>query len=186
MSRCVLRRACLSIKHKFRFRPLAWCVAWVAASAQAAYFMGCSYNSSSPVLLPATPGVTISVSPTNIHLGASATLSWSSSGVLACTASGAWSGSQPAEGSLTVTPGQTGSLLYILTRSTANGSVTQSATLTVTAAESNPAARRLLTCITAPFTACSGGLGGGSAPAPPAAAVSSLAKIDPRSGMVVQ
>jgi hypothetical protein len=160
---CAVAAMHVSRKRKSRFRPLAWCVALVAAGAQAAYFMSCSYNSSPPVLLPVAPSVTISVSPTNIPLGKSATLSWSSSGVLACTASGAWSGSQPSQGSLTVTPSTTGTLLYTLTCSTANGSVAQSATLTVIAAAAHATARSLPRCTTALISACSDGSGGGSA-----------------------
>lgn len=168
---CAAAAMHVSRKRKSRFRPLAWGVALVVAGAQAAYFMSCSYNSSPLVLLPVAPSVTISVSPTSILLGKSATLSWSSSGVLACTASGAWSGSQPSQGSLTVTPSTTGTLLYTLTCSTANGSVAQSATLTVIAAAAHATARSLPPCTTALISACSDGSGGGSAPPLSASAV---------------
>ena len=58
---------------------------------------------------PATLNIT--VSPTTITLGESATLSWSSNASM-CTASGAWSGSKPGDGSETVTPAATGSFTY--------------------------------------------------------------------------
>ncbi|MBS0613947.1 MAG: TIGR03118 family protein, partial [Proteobacteria bacterium] len=81
---------------------------------------------------PAT--VTISVAPTTITLGQSATLTWSSNGT-GCTASGAWSGSQSATGSTTVTPTAAGDQTYSL--SCTGGiysSGSGSATLTVNAA----------------------------------------------------
>ena len=75
--------------------------------------------------------LTISVSPTTITLGQSATISWDSEAP--CTASGAWSGSRAASGSETVSPTQTGSLVYTLVCK-GNGfgpSKAKSATLTV-------------------------------------------------------
>ena len=63
----------------------------------------------------AMPTVTMSVSPTSINAGQSATLMWSSTQASSCTASGAWSGSQPAMGSQAVTPTTSGSVTYTLT-----------------------------------------------------------------------
>jgi len=79
--------------------------------------------------------LTISVSPSTITLGQSATITWNSNAP--CTASGAWSGSKAASGSETVTPTQTGTLIYTLVcRGSGYGeSDRESATLTV-----NPAA----------------------------------------------
>lgn len=79
--------------------------------------------------------LTISVSPSTITLGQSATITWNSNAP--CTASGAWSGSKAASGSETVTPAQTGTLTYTLVcRGGGYGeSDRESATLTV-----NPAA----------------------------------------------
>jgi hypothetical protein len=54
---------------------------------------------------PPPPGVSISVSPSTITKGDSATLSWVSSNATSCTASGAWSGSKPVTGT-----GSTGTL----------------------------------------------------------------------------
>jgi uncharacterized protein (TIGR03118 family) len=81
------------------------------------------------------PSVSMSVQPTSIVLGTSATLAWSSDPGTTCTASGAWSGAEPASGTQTVTPGATGALTYTVTCMGSgmkhNGSA--SATLTVTA-----------------------------------------------------
>ena len=57
--------------------------------------------------------LSISVSPETITLGQSATLTWSSNAPN-CTASGAWSGSKPGDGSESVTPSATGTLTYSL------------------------------------------------------------------------
>ena len=57
--------------------------------------------------------LSISISPTTITLGQSATLTWSSNAPN-CTASGAWSGSKPGDGSESVTPTATGTLTYSL------------------------------------------------------------------------
>ena len=79
--------------------------------------------------------LTISVSPTTITLGQSATITWTSEAP--CTASGAWSGSKAASGSEMVTPTQTGSFTYSLVcgDDVWGPSKLKSATLTV-----NPAA----------------------------------------------
>src|SRR5678815_5364045 len=75
---------------------------------------------------------TINVDPTEITLGESATLTWSTNGA-GCTASGDWSGAQDASGTLTVTPTTTGTLTYSLvcTGGSYGQSDTASATLTV-------------------------------------------------------
>jgi hypothetical protein len=79
--------------------------------------------------------LTISISPTTITLGQSATVTWTSNAP--CTASGAWSGTKAASGSETVTPAQTGILTYTLIcrGSGYRESSSESAALTV-----NPAA----------------------------------------------
>jgi hypothetical protein len=79
----------------------------------------------------------ISVSPATISVGSSATLTWVGINVSGCTASGSWSGAESASGSQTVTPGATGTDTYTLTCTGANGSVSNSATLTVNAASSS-------------------------------------------------
>jgi uncharacterized protein (TIGR03118 family) len=92
---------------------------------------GGSYNGAAPA---SAPTVTLSVAPTSIVLGQSATLTWSSTNSSACTASGAWSGDQAASGTSVQTPTAVGPLTFTLTCTGANaGSAAQSATLTVTA-----------------------------------------------------
>jgi uncharacterized protein (TIGR03118 family) len=89
---------------------------------------GSSYNPPSPAPT-APPTVTLSVAPTSITLGQSATLTWVSTNSTACTASGAWSGDQAVSGTSVQTPTAAGSLTYTLTCSGASKSVN----LTVTA-----------------------------------------------------
>lgn len=76
--------------------------------------------------------ISLSIEPTTITLGESATLTWNTNGA-SCTASGAWSGTRSASGSETVTPSETGMLTYSLV--CAGGgygeSTSRSATLTV-------------------------------------------------------
>ena len=79
--------------------------------------------------------ISVTVNPTTIAQGQSATLTWSATNGTACTASGAWSGPQSATGSMTVTPTAAGSSVYTLTcSSSAYASASGSATLTVSAA----------------------------------------------------
>ena len=83
----------------------------------------------------AAPTVTLSVSPTSITVGQSAKLSWSSTNATSCTASGAWSGTQASNGSVTVTPTSPGTSMYKLTCSgTAGAGATAAAMLQVQAA----------------------------------------------------
>ena len=85
---------------------------------------------------PPPPGLTVTVAPTSIVLGQSATLTWSSSTGSNCTASGAWTGTEPASGSQSVTPTAVGSATYTLAcegTGSYGGNTTKSATLTVTA-----------------------------------------------------
>ena len=82
---------------------------------------------------PAT--VSVSVSPTTISVGQSATVTWSSNAGTTCTASGAWTGAQSASGTTAVTPSAAGTLTYSLNcTGGAYTSGTGSATLTVNAA----------------------------------------------------
>jgi uncharacterized protein (TIGR03118 family) len=79
------------------------------------------------------PTVSMSIQPTSVVLGQSATVTWSSNTGTSCSASGGWSGSEPASGTQTVTPSATGSVTYTLMCSGGaySGSTTQSATLIV-------------------------------------------------------
>src|SRR5687768_8340996 len=49
--------------------------------------------------LPPAPTLAFSAAASNVPSGGSTTLNWSSTDVTACTASGAWSGSKPGQGS---------------------------------------------------------------------------------------
>ena len=86
------------------------------------------------VTAAAAPTVTIAVAPTSISVGQSATLTWSSTNATACTASGAWSGTEATSGTTSVTPTAAGTLGYVLTCTGAGGSGNATATLTVAAA----------------------------------------------------
>ncbi|HWW81149.1 MAG TPA: S8 family serine peptidase, partial [Steroidobacteraceae bacterium] len=79
---------------------------------------------------------TLSVSPSSIIVGGSATLTWVGVNVSSCMASGSWSGAQSTSGSQTVAPTAVGTDTYTLTCTDANGTVSSSATLTVNAASS--------------------------------------------------
>lgn len=78
-----------------------------------------------------TPTLSISANPSSINSGASSVLSWSSSNVSACSASGGWSGSKALTGTQSVSP--TSNTTYTLTCTGPGGSVNQSATVNVTA-----------------------------------------------------
>jgi hypothetical protein len=79
------------------------------------------------------PTVSLSINPTSITAGTSAMLIWSSTNATSCTASGAWSGSQPANGSQSVTPTTSGSFAYSLACTGAGGTANGSANLAVLA-----------------------------------------------------
>lgn len=74
------------------------------------------------------PAVTMAASPSVVTQGANTTLSWSTTGATACTASGAWSGSEPTSGSATVAVAASGT--YTLTCSGAGGSTSNALTVT--------------------------------------------------------
>ena len=79
------------------------------------------------------PTVTLSVSPSSITSGDSATLSWSSTNASSCTASGGWSGGKNTSGSQSVSP--TSNATYTLTCTGTGGSANKSVTVTVTQAQ---------------------------------------------------
>ncbi len=81
-------------------------------------------------LPPAAP--VLSVSPTSISVGESATLTWSSISTTGCTASGSWTGAEDVSGSLQVTPTAAGTDTYTLMCSGPAGSASSSVKLTVT------------------------------------------------------
>lgn len=79
------------------------------------------------------PTVSLSVGPSAIASGASATITWSSAQATACIASGAWSGDKALSGSQS-TGALTANKTYTLTCTGAGGSAAQSATVSVKAA----------------------------------------------------
>lgn len=77
-----------------------------------------------------TPSVTLSANPASVAANETATLTWSSSNVTSCTASGAWSGSRPTAGSEPVGPLSTTST-FELSCNGGSGPATASTTVTV-------------------------------------------------------
>lgn len=97
----------------------------------------------------------IAVNPATIAPGSAAMLSWSSANASACTAGGAWSGSQPTSSpGISVSPAA-GSYTYTLSCSGPDGSASASATLTVAPPLSQRiAAARATAGNTAPTSSC--------------------------------
>jgi uncharacterized protein (TIGR03118 family) len=117
-----------SVLNSLKARPAGVaCLAMLLAACGG--YGGGSYNPGTPA-----PTVALSVAPTSIVLGQSATLTWTSTNSSGCTASGAWSGNQAASGTSVQTPAAAGSLTFTLTCSGMGaGSTAKSAQLTVTA-----------------------------------------------------
>jgi uncharacterized protein (TIGR03118 family) len=99
---------CLSLAAK-KLRPIAASLLVLAGSACGGGYGGGSGTTSAP------PTVRLSVQPTSITIGQSATLTWSTSNANGCTASGGWNGAEVANGNQSVTPTTTGSVQYTLT-----------------------------------------------------------------------
>jgi hypothetical protein len=85
---------------------------------------------------PPAPTVALSASAPSITLGQSVTLTWSSTSATSCSASGAWSGSEPTNNSQGVveTPSATGTATYTLTCTGEGGTGSSSVAVTVGAA----------------------------------------------------
>jgi len=79
------------------------------------------------------PTVSLSASPTSITQGQSTKLTWSTTNATACTASGAWSGSEAVNGSQSETPTASGTAAYTLTCTGAGGSAQETADVSVSA-----------------------------------------------------
>ncbi len=121
---------------------------WMLSSASLlVWLIGCGSNQINPAgknppPVPA-PTVTIAASQTTITQGQSATLTWSSTNATSCTASNAWSGSEPTSGSTAVIPTSTGNFTYVLT-CTGNGNGSgQSSTVVAVNPKPQPAALSL-------------------------------------------
>ncbi len=97
---------------------------------------GSSSGSSSAPVTPA-PTLTISLNPATVSSGGSSTLTWSTTNASACTGVSGLTGSQQTSGSQTLSNLTQGGT-YTLTCTGDGGSVTQSATLTVTAPPAPP------------------------------------------------
>ena len=80
---------------------------------------------------PPGPHIDVTVSPTTIELGQSATVSWTGGLVSICNASSSWSGSKPTSGTQIVTPTGIGNATYGLTCTGPNGQATGAANLIV-------------------------------------------------------
>ena len=83
------------------------------------------------VAIEPLPTVTISVNPATVATGVNAALTWSSTNATACTASGAWSGSQSISGNQNVSQAQPGTYTYTLACNGPGGSASKSASLMV-------------------------------------------------------
>ncbi len=107
----------------------------VKPSSTVTYTLTCSNATSSAqasakVVVASVATVSIAATPSEIPQGSSSTLSWSTTHAVSCTATGAWSGSQPLSGSVSVNPASTST--YGLTCNNAVGKPTSnSATVTV-------------------------------------------------------
>lgn len=97
---------------------------------------GCG-SGSSPTPPPAPPPtppaatLTISVNPTAVEPGQSATLSWNAANATSCLASGDWTGTQPLIGSQNIVLSGAQSLTFNLSCKGANGNPSKTATLSV-------------------------------------------------------
>jgi hypothetical protein len=104
--------------------------------------VGASASASATVTVgapPATPTATLSINPTSIVSGNSATLTWSSSSAQSCQASGGWSGARGTSGTES-TGALTATTSYTLTCTNSIGQASSPSTvsITVTAAPSPP------------------------------------------------
>ena len=94
---------------------------------------GSTVSGAKVTLMVGLPHLQFSSNPSSITLGQSSSLTWSSTNATSCNASGGWSGAEPINGSVSVTPSTSGSMLYVLTCSGATGSITASTQIGVIA-----------------------------------------------------
>ncbi len=101
---------------------------------------GYGFIQADAALAAVPPGApTLSFAPSTVTVGSASTLTWSSLNATSCTASGSWSGTQNASGTLAVTPTTAGSQAYSMTCSNAAGaSALATANLTVNAIATQP------------------------------------------------
>lgn len=102
------------------------------------YESGYGFIDAQAALASLPAGAALNLASPTITPGSSTTLSWVAINTSSCTASGAWSGTQPISGSQTVAPATTGSYAYTLTCTGASGKVSGTATLAVETPVANP------------------------------------------------
>ena len=90
------------------------------------------------------PTVTLTASPSTIISGSSATLSWSSTNTVTCTASGAWTGTKAVSGTSAVTP--TANSTYSISCTGVGGTKVASVTITVTPLGTIPTPTTITSC----------------------------------------
>lgn len=95
-------------------------------------------GSSTPETPPQNVTITFTISATQINLGQSVTLNWSSQNATSCTASGDWSGNKPTSGSETLTPDSAGQKTYTLTCSSSSGQSASSSVSTNVVVPNDP------------------------------------------------
>lgn len=78
------------------------------------------------------PTLTLVAIPTTVAVGDPMDLEWISTNATSCTASGAWGGNRPTSGIVGFTAVAAGTATFTLTCTGAGGSITQSATVTIT------------------------------------------------------
>jgi hypothetical protein len=91
---------------------------------------------------PPVPTLSFSASPLSITSGQSSTLSWSSTNVTGCTASGGWTGSKATSGTQLVTP--TVTTIYTLSCTGSGGTTNQSTTVSVSTVSVSPSAKFII------------------------------------------
>lgn len=102
----------------------------IAIGISALVLSACGGGGDSGTTSPA-PTVTMSFDQPKVTAGQSAKLTWSATNATSCTASGAWSGTQPTSGTSTQTASTPGQSVFTLTCTGPGGSVQQSATMMV-------------------------------------------------------
>ena len=120
---------------------LVFGIALTACTAETQSYQASGSQTSTPTPTPTpaptsipTPTVSLQASPTSLTSGGSTTLSWTTTNATSCSASGAWSGSEPVSSTgLAVGPLSTNST-FTLTCTGAGGTASQSVSVVVAAA----------------------------------------------------
>lgn len=117
----------------------------VTPNSDSTYTLTCSGSGGSAstsfevtVTTASSPIINLNADPSQIAAGASTTLSWSSTNVDSCIASGAWNGSKATSGSLTINPDSDGT--YVINCTGNAGSASSSLEITITGSGSDSVA----------------------------------------------